>query len=249
MNSMGTPHVLRWLNDTAEQDKTLLPKLLISGERTGEKGNELWGEICTQNRGVMRFDVIARGQHAHSSTASPSPDLTDRLLAARTDLMEILGSHLTLKSQDGWQSQLRVPFIQVGTPGIYNVTSDHGLMGVELRSIPQDNLKDIQAEILKYCQSKELEIIIHVMEDGIVCSPSNPYLAALINTVRTLSGSEPSIGRKLPGTSARFAPDGQGVVWGQSGVGPHSRDERHFIPSILPYYQALHALAKQPELS
>ncbi len=246
---MGTPHVLRWLKDAPEQGKNLLPKLLIAGERTGEKGNELWGEICTQNRGVMRFDVIVRGQHAHSSNATTSPDLTDKVLAARTDLMQILGSHLTLKSQDGWQSQLRAPFIQVGTPGIYNVTPDYGLLGVELRPIPQDNLKDIRAELMKYCQSKELEIIIHVMEDGIICSPSNPYLVGLINTVRTLSGSEPIIGRKLPGTSARFAPDGQGVVWGQAGLGPHSRDERHFIPSILPYYQALHVLAKQPELS
>ena len=28
------------------------------------------------------------------------------------------------------------------------------------------------------------------------------------------------VGRKLPGTSARFAPGGQGVVWGQTGIGP-----------------------------
>jgi succinyl-diaminopimelate desuccinylase len=246
---MGTPHVLRLLEDTPEQGRNLLPKLLIAGERTGEKGDELWGEICTQNRGVMRFDVIIRGQHVHSGTASSPVDLTDRLLTARIDLMEILGSHLTLKSQDGWQSQLRAPFIQVGTPGVYNVTPDYGLLGVELRPIPQDNLNDIQAELVRYCQSKELEIKIHVMENGIICSPSNPYLAALINTVRKLSGGEPTIGRKLPGTSARFAPEGQGVVWGQSGLGPHSRGERHFIPSILPYYQALHELATQPELS
>jgi hypothetical protein len=53
------------------------------------------------------------------------------------------------------------------------------------------------------------------------------------------------IGRKLPGTSARFAPGGQGVVWGQSGIGPHAANERHFIPSILPYYQALTAFADQ----
>jgi acetylornithine deacetylase/succinyl-diaminopimelate desuccinylase-like protein/gamma-glutamyl:cysteine ligase YbdK (ATP-grasp superfamily) len=244
---MGTPHVLRWLEDTATQDRNLLPKLLIAGERTGEKGDELWGEICTQNRGVMRFDVIAHGQRTHSGTASSPADLIDRLLTARVDIMAMLGSHLTLKSQDGWQSQLRAPFIQVGTPGIYNVTPDYGLLGMELRPIPQDNLEDIQAELARYCQAKELELKIHVMENGIICSPSNPYLTALINTVRTLSGAEPTVDRKLPATSARFAPEGQGVVWGQSGLGPHSKGERHFIPSILPYYQALQELAAQPE--
>jgi hypothetical protein len=87
-----------------------------------------------------------------------------------------------------------------------------------------------------------------VKENGIICSPSNPYLGALKNTVRLLSGAEPKIGYKLPATSARFAPDGQGVVWGQSGLGPHSKDERHFIPSILPYYQALDGLAAHSEL-
>jgi hypothetical protein len=34
------------------------------------------------------------------------------------------------------------------------------------------------------------------------------------------------------------------VVWGQSGIGPHARDERHYIPSILPYYQALDRFAQ-----
>jgi succinyl-diaminopimelate desuccinylase len=245
---MGTPHVLQWLKESATHDIDLLPSLLIAGERTGEKGNELWGEICTQNRGVMRFDVIGRGQREHSGIASSTADLTDRLLAARIDLMGMLGSKLTLSSQDGWQSQMRIPFIQVGTPGMYNVTPDYGLLGVELRLIPQDNLEEIHSELIRYCQSNQLELKVHVMENGIACSLSNPYLTALINTVRHLSGVEPSIGRKLPATSARFAPHGQGVVWGQSGLGPHSKNEKHFIPSILPYYQALHELATQAEL-
>ncbi len=49
------------------------------------------------------------------------------------------------------------------------------------------------------------------------------------------------IGKKLAGTSARFAPAGNGVVWGQSGLGPHAKDERHYMPSILPFYRALDA--------
>ncbi len=79
------------------------------------------------------------------------------------------------------------------------------------------------------------------MENGIACDPENEYLKALISSVRQVSGGEPELGRKLPGTSARFAPGGQGVVWGQSGLGPHSKGERHFIPSIMPYYQCLEA--------
>jgi acetylornithine deacetylase/succinyl-diaminopimelate desuccinylase-like protein len=70
-------------------------------------------------------------------------------------------------------------------------------------------------------------------------------VAALLAAVRKTSGAEPVLGRKLAATSARFAPNGRGVVWGQTGLGPHAADERHFVPSIEPYYRALHALSEE----
>ncbi len=238
---MGTPHILRLL----AEEEDYAPGLLVAGERTGEKGDELWGEICTQNRGVMRFDLIAHGQRAHSgATGTPGSDLTDRLLQARVDLAMLLEAHLTLKSSDGWQSQARFPFIQVGEPGVYNITPDRGVIGVEVRPIPQDDLGKLYLALQDFAGQRGLEIQVSVMENGIACDVGNPYLLALIEAVRQASGQEPKIGRKLPGTSARFSPKGQGVVWGQTGLGPHAKGERHFIPSILPYYQALGAYAE-----
>jgi acetylornithine deacetylase/succinyl-diaminopimelate desuccinylase-like protein/gamma-glutamyl:cysteine ligase YbdK (ATP-grasp superfamily) len=247
---MGTPHVLRLLEADEHDAKghPYRPELLIAGERTGERGDELWGEVCTQNRGVMRFDVIAHGESGHTGMASSGRsggDLSERLLAAREDILALLGRGLSLESPDGWQSSLRVPFIQVGMPGVYNISPARGLIGVEVRPIPQDDLSDLSDELLAYCGAQGLELQISVMEKGIHCSPNNPYLKALLGAVREVSGQEARIGRKLPGTSARFAPGGQGVVWGQSGVGPHARDERHYVPSILPYYRALQAFGEK----
>jgi succinyl-diaminopimelate desuccinylase len=233
----GTPHVLH----TLHEENGYLPQLLLAGERTGEHGDELWGEICTENRGVMRFDVIAHGQRGHSGTGGAQTDLTEHLLSARTAISVILEDLLTLRSLDGWQSQVRFPFIQVGQPGIYNVTADQGVLGVEVRPIPQDNLEDVYEALQAYCTEKGLELHVSVMENGVACHPENPYLQALIQSVTECKGQAPVLGRKLPGTSARFAPGGQGVVWGQTGLGPHARDERHYIPSILPFYQALQA--------
>jgi succinyl-diaminopimelate desuccinylase len=227
----GTPFVLRELGIT--------PSLFIAGERTGEKGDELFGEICIENRGVMRFDVLARGVKGHSGVAGASGDLSERLIHARAALSEIFKKHLTLKSPDGWQSQAKFPFINVGTPGIYNITAAEGILGVEVRPIPQDDTKALQKEVEAYCAENWLEVSFSVMEDGVACDPENPALLALIDAVRQASGEEPKIGRKLPGTSARFAPGGQAVVWGETGIGPHARDERHYIPSIEPYYRAL----------
>jgi acetylornithine deacetylase/succinyl-diaminopimelate desuccinylase-like protein len=226
------------------QELNLTPSLFIAGERTGEKGNELFGEICVENRGVMRFDVIARGAKGHSGVAGTG-DLSEKLIAARAALNEIFAKHLTLKAADGWQSQAKFPFINVGTTGVYNVTAAEGILGVEIRPIPQDDTSKLKEETLSYCEANSLELQMNVMENGVACDKNNPALKALIEAVKQASGGEEArIGRKLPGTSARFAPGGQAVVWGQSGVGPHAKDERHYIPSIEPYYKSLNELAK-----
>ncbi len=239
--AMGTPFVLNLLSE--EQGAPCTPALFIAGERTGEKGNELFGEICVENRGVMRFDVIARGTKGHSGVAGAG-DLSEKLITARAALNQIFAKHLTLKAADGWQSQAKFPFISVGTPGVYNVTAAQGVLGVEIRPIPQDDTSALRAEVEAYCAENGLEAQFSVMENGVACSPENPALLALIQAVRQTSGEEPRIGKKLPGTSARFAPGGQAVVWGQSGIGPHAKNESHYIPSIEPYYKALNALAK-----
>ncbi|HSK88933.1 MAG TPA: hypothetical protein VK880_11270, partial [Anaerolineales bacterium] len=214
------------------------------GERTGEKGNELFGEICVENRGVMRFDVVARGAKGHSGVAGTG-DLSEKLISARSALTEIFARHLTLKSSDGWQSQAKFPFINVGTPGVYNVTAAEGILGVEIRPIPQDDTFKFKEEVQVYCDANGLELRMNVMENGVACDADNPALKALVAAVKRASGGEEArVGRKLPGTSARFAPGGQAVVWGQSGIGPHAKDERHYIPSIAPYYNSLNELAK-----
>jgi acetylornithine deacetylase/succinyl-diaminopimelate desuccinylase-like protein len=204
----------------------------------------------------MRFDVIARGMKAHSGIAASSAisgettggaisaDVSTHILSARADLNGIFARHLTLSSSDGWQSQAKFPFINVGTPGIYNITAAEGVLGVEIRPVPGDDTKALRKDVEVYCAENGLEVNFSVMEDGVACDPKNPALLALIEAVRQVSGEEPRIGRKLPGTSARFAPGGQAVVWGQSGIGPHTRQERHYIPSIEPYYRALNELAK-----
>jgi len=245
--AMGTPHVLKLISE--ETGGAYRPSLFIAGERTGEGGEELWGEICIQNRGVMRFDVVARSERGHSGVSSSQMDLTEKLLVARAGITAILAQHLTLSSSDGWKSQVRFPFIQVGTPGVYNLTPAHGLIGVEVRPIPQDDIITLRSALEAYCSSQDLELRISVLENGVVCDSENPFLIHLIQSIEKVSNLKPVLGKKLPGTSARFAPGGQGVVWGQSGIGPHTANECHFIPSIEPYYRVLTEFSNRLDLT
>jgi len=238
---MGTPHILREL----ACEGGYAPALFIAGERTEERGSAPWGPVCVENRGVCRFRVVARGARSHSGMASLSSDLTQRLIEARTHLSALAARYLTLAGESGWKSQLRFPFVQVGAPGVYNITPDYGELGVEMRTIPADDIRGLYAAFERYCQADQLEIADLLLEPGIRCAPDNPYLRRLLAAIETASGEAPTLDRKLAGTSARFAPDGSGIVWGQSGIGPHARDERHYLPSILPYYQALSAFAER----
>jgi succinyl-diaminopimelate desuccinylase len=232
----GTPHVLA---DLASNHGGYAPQLLIAGERTGEKGDERMGEVCIENRGVLRLEVVARGARGHTGVAGANADLGERLFQAQAALVEIFNRTLTLKGDKGWQSQYRFPFVNAGQPGVYNITAPQGVLGVEIRSIPQDDLESVTAQVRDQCERSGLELNIVVNEGGIACDADNPYLLKLLEAVRVTFGQAPRVGKKLPGTSARFAPRGQGVVWGQTGIGPHAKDERHFIPSIEGYHRVL----------
>ena len=238
---MGTPHVLAEMKERSG----FAPALLIAGERTGEKGDELAGEVCVENRGLIRLEVSVRGERGHTGMGGAPGDMTTRLLMARDEIEKRLGAMLTLNGPPGWRSQVRFPFIKVGETGLFNITAGLGVLGIEVRPLPQDSVDPVVDRVRSYCQEMGFELGVVAAENGISCSPENIYLGLLLDAVREATGQEPVLGKKLPATSARFAPGGQGVVWGQTGIGPHARDERHFLPSIAPYYRALEALGSR----
>lgn len=236
----GTPQVLNDLREEAGY----APEFMILGERTGERGDERFGEICTANRGVVRLRLVARGERGHTGVAGVPKDLSELLIRAREDLYALMAERLTLHSPDGWQTAVRFPFLSYGEPGVYNVTPGEGVLGLEIRPIPEDALDAFAHALQGYCQANGMEVVTEVMEAGVSCPEENPHLKRLFEVVAEATGIRPTPGRKLAGTSARFAPGGNAVVWGQSGIGPHTRHERHFIPSIEPYLRCLRRFAE-----
>ena len=233
--SWGTPHVLADRRATTGWQ----PEFLVVGERTGEQGTEMYGAVCPSSRGVARLRITARGRRGHTGTGSVPVDLVDRLFEAREVFGAVFARHLTLSSSDGWESSARFPFASVGQPGVYNITAGEGVLGVELRPIPEDDLDALIDELRSLCAELELTLDADVIDRGVRCPDDDPHLARLVAAVTSVSREPAVIGRKKPGSSARFAPGGRQVVWGQSGIGPHSRDERHWVPSIAPYLAVL----------
>jgi len=237
----GTPHVLK----TLEKESGWRPEIMIVGERTGEQGQELFGSICTESRGILRMEITARGACGHTGTGGGPRDLLDSLIEVRTVLGSSFNRHLTLSSMNGWETSARFPYLNVGETGLYNITAGHGVLGVEVRPIPGDDLEALVREIETLCRELGLGFRVDVKEAGVTCPLDNPHLAQLVAAVESVSCAAAVIGKKKPGSSARFAPGGNQVVWGQTGIGPHSREERHFIPSIEPYMRVLDEFASR----
>ena len=236
----GTPHVLADLH----AGSGWRPELMVVGERTGE-GARVHGDVCTASRGVLRFRLEARSARGHIGTGTVAGDLLDRVLDARRALEEVFGRRLRLSSDDGWQTTVRYPFVQVGEVDMYNVSPGEGILGVEIRPIPEEPLEDVVREAERIAAARDLELAVPLNDAGQACPEDNPHLQALVGAVTEVMGSPVRLGRKLAGSSARFAPGGNAVVWGQSGIGPHAADERHYIPSIGPYLEALDAFARR----
>jgi succinyl-diaminopimelate desuccinylase len=234
----GTPHLLAELLPWR-------PELMVVGERTGEGGSEQLGAVCTANRGIVRLALRARGERGHTGTGAVPSDLIDRFIDARRALGALFDRRLTLSSHDGWESTVRFPFVAVGDPGVYNITAGEGVLGVEVRPIPEDDIPTLISEIRALARETGLECDVELGEAGIVCPADNPCLVSLLAAWATVAGREAEPGRKKPGSSARFAPGGNAVVWGQSGIGPHSSEERHFIPSVGPYLEVLDRFAER----
>jgi succinyl-diaminopimelate desuccinylase len=231
----GTPHVLGELERTTGWQ----PGLMVVGERTGEEGHERIGAVCTSSRGVVRLKVVARGRRGHTGTGAIPGDLLDRLIEVRSVLTSVFARYLTLSSYDGWESTARFPFLNVGTTSVYNITAAEGVLGIEVRPIPDDDARSMVDEVRTICRELGNDVEVETMEEGVTCPRDNPYLSKLLESVECIAGKPAAIGRKKPASSARFAPGGNAVVWGQSGIGPHAADERHFIPSIEPYMKIL----------
>jgi acetylornithine deacetylase/succinyl-diaminopimelate desuccinylase-like protein len=165
--------------------------------------------------------------------------MTLALVSAVDAVSKIAQARLTTSDPSGWVSGSRFSFFNVGQPGVYNISPTRGEVGVEIRPIPQDNIDGLLDDVRAYADGAGLAVEVEVHEKGIACAPDNPHLLNVLYAVEEATGQEPVEGRKLPGTSARFAPGGQAIVWGQTGIGPHAADERHYIPSIKPYYDSL----------
>jgi acetylornithine deacetylase/succinyl-diaminopimelate desuccinylase-like protein len=235
VESYGTPHVLADL----EREAGWVPELMVVGERTGEQGNELHGAVCTSNRGIARITLTATGPEGHTGTGTLPADLLDRLIEARSVLSTIFQRRLTVASLDGWESTARFPFLTVGTPGVFNITAAEGVLGIELRPIPEDDLEGCVGEVSEVFTAMGFGVRVELQEAGVICPPDNPHLRRLLAAVNEVTGDQATLGRKRPGSSARFAPGGNAVVWGQTGHGPHSPEEWHYIPSIEPYLRVL----------
>lgn len=231
----GTTHILSEL----KSKYNYIPHLLIAGERTGEGAVKI-GKVEVKNRGVIRVKLKAAGAGEHTSLTK-GLSVTERILLFKDRI-----SNMIAKREGSWKTSFMLSYFKSGEIGNFNTTPERAEAGIEIRPIPEDDFDALINGIYDEAERLSIDCEFVNQERGISTAPSHPFVARVLKAISTIDGKGESeyLGNgKLPGTQARFAPHGCAqIVFGQSGIGPHSKNEAHYIPSIIPYYRVLNQL-------
>ncbi|PJB39720.1 MAG: hypothetical protein CO108_16620 [Deltaproteobacteria bacterium CG_4_9_14_3_um_filter_63_12] len=235
----GTPFILANLKRRFEYQ----PECIVAGERTGE-GAVRVGKVETKSRGMLRAQLVASaaGTAAHTALNTHKTPIA-KIFALEHVVNQVIGP------QDGfWRSTYHVSYINGGASHSFNITPEECFAGIEIRPANPGEAERYRDALIEAAEREGVDVVIPNCEHAVVTPNDDPWVARLVTALATATGEQPStlIGPgKLPGSQVRFAPMGcAALVWGQSGVGPHSAHEAHYIPSILPFYDALTALAR-----
>ncbi len=224
----GTPHILEELAKTFNYK----PEFAIIGERTGEGAMKI-GKIEFKNRGLIRIHLTTRGKQEHSAQ-SVEPLVVDRMIEVRNYLQKLFYK----SKRKTWKTTFSIPYFFAGELANFNTTPDIVKAGLEIRPIPEDDFEKITTHLEKKLKALQIEFRYINKEPGRVTDLKHPMMQNLLNAIINLYGGKKQdyLGNGKPhATQARFLKV-PCVIFGQSGIGPHSENEAHFIPSIMPYY-------------
>ncbi len=224
----GTPHILEELAEAFNYK----PEFAIIGERTGE-GPMKVGKIELKNRGLIRIHLTAKGKQEHSAQIV-EPTLIDRIIQLSNYLQKLFYK----SKRKHWKTTFSLPYIFAGELANFNTTPNEVEAGLEIRPIPEDNFESIISKLEKKLKELEIEFKYINKEPGKIANLKYSMIQNLLNIIINLYGGNKQkyLGIGKPhATQARFLKI-PCVIFGQAGIGPHSENEAHYIPSIIPYY-------------
>jgi acetylornithine deacetylase/succinyl-diaminopimelate desuccinylase-like protein len=228
----GTAFVL----DELKKRYAYQPQLMIVGERTGAPGNK-HGKVELKNRGLVRLHVEAMAKAEHTADVKGRTAL-DSLL----DLKDYFEKQVP-RRKGKWRNGFIVSYLHAGRKTDFNTTPIIAECGFEVRPIPETDIRPALKKVMKKARQMRLSMELLNSENGVKTSGSDPRVKKLLAIIADTYGKKPSEitgNGKTHGTQARFCPEGTAqVIFGQSGEGPHTDHERHYIPSIMPYYKVL----------
>ncbi|MCX7994300.1 MAG: M20/M25/M40 family metallo-hydrolase [candidate division WOR-3 bacterium] len=227
----GTPYILDELNKTFGYQ----PEFVIVGERTGE-GSEKFGKLEYKNRGLIRLKIDASGSTGHTAQIK-GLTVVERIIEFRN----LIRDYFSKTSDKEWKTTFTIPYFIAGEVNNFNTIPTHASAGLEIRPIPEDDFGGIIQYVEKVSRKFDLKKAYFNKEPGVVTSLDDTYIKKLLQALIYTGGGNTSdyLGNgKLHATQARFIKKPV-VVFGQSGINPHSENEAHYIPSIIPYYLAM----------
>ena len=191
---------------------------------------------------MIRIKIQAEQKTGHSSFVKGQTALEKILV-----LIDHIKKKIPESLKSDWMTTFVIPYLKSGEIDNFNTMPKRAEAGLEIRPIPEDDIQPLLNRMEKEADELGINYSYVNCEQGIKTSVEDSRVKTLLEIIGNVYGgsSADHLGTgKLPGTQARFAPEGcAAIVFGQSGIGPHSDNEAHYIPSIMPYYKILEQLS------
>lgn len=191
-------------------------------------------EIETLAKGVMRFDLVAKGRTAHGSRPWEGESASFKLIHALHDLKTAFADHgpntdvLNIGVIKGGQTYNQIPSLMIAC--------------VEIRLMHDDSYTRKLAVISKICKKYDINYEEHHFCAPIHTDLNNPLIQAFMDSTEAITGKRPQ-GFTSHGQSdaKHFAPFGiPSIISCPEGGGHHSEEEWISRKSFLQFVPILH---------
>jgi succinyl-diaminopimelate desuccinylase len=194
-------------------------------------------QIGVQAKGVLALKAAVHGTSAHGST----PWLGDNAILKAFDAFRRIETLPFSQESSELYERPSINLARISGGEAFNMVPDCCEITVDIRYVPGQD----PAEILRQIRTVPDLEVLRVLERGpAIVSRANPYVVALREALRDVSGGDERIGLPVgrDGASDAFAFLEAGipaVECGPEGAGHHGPDEWVSIPSLARYREAL----------
>jgi len=204
------------------------PNFVISAE---PNNTDKYMEIITEQKGVIRAEIMAEGENAHGSRPWNGENAAEKLWEKYVELKQNFCNEPT-----EWETTVNLG--NFTSEGAANVVPDKASAQLDIRYTNNYGPEEIEEDMKKI---KGLKYNLNAVDPMLHTDSDNHYVQKLIQASQEIINDNVVVGRKEPASDVRHFSEKNipGVVFGPEGYHVHEDGEYAVINSFEDYYHSI----------